>query len=297
MRRIRIVGLCLVAVFAFGAMAMTSTASAGTYKWCRSQKKGPYIDSRCRTHARPGKGKYILNPVEPCVPTKHGEFLNSTCTLHSKPVKHGKYEITRLRGFTSVSRAARLDFPELGPDDIQCRASTDIGEITGPKTDVDRMTFTGCEFEGLECESAGPNSTASEKSGVIITNLLHSKLVDNPEQLPETVWGPAEGPSVGEVWDELVSVEHTPYITEIDCGGGVVDVRVMGWIAGVYTSGVDAMTKTTTVKFGESPAGTQGLLVEAFTGGFPPWVPAGGAGLMLEMEEEITTESEIEVAA
>jgi hypothetical protein len=299
MRRIRTVGLCLVAVFAFSALALTSTASAGTYKWCRSQKHGPYTESRCRTHAMPNKGKYILNPVEPCVPTKKGAYLNSTCTVKAKP-HAGHYEKTTLRGFTSTSGESRLFSPSLGSGQFRCRASTDVGEITGPKTDVDRITFTGCEFEGLECESIGPDSTPSHAPGVIITNLLHSKLFDNPEKLPLTTWEPQIEPAIGEVWNELESAEHYPYIDEFNCDGEygevVVAARVLGWIAGAYTSAsVNMMTKTTSIEFGLVPAGRQGLLIEVNVEG--AWEPPGGVPSLFEMEEKLVTESEIEVAS
>jgi hypothetical protein len=294
MKRISIVGLCLAAAFAFSAM-VASSASAGTYYWCKAQKHGEYTTGTCATKSsKPKKGKFEKKPVATCEAQKHGEYTNSICTVKSSKPKKGKFEKTKGRKYTSSGGKAELSTPAFGPGKVICTANTDAGEITGAKTDVDRVTFTGCSFEGLECESAGPNSTPSGTKGVIITNLLDSRLVDNPETITflnaETNTVETKGPAVGEVWEELVSSEHEPYSSEFNCGG-VVFLRTKGQDTGVFTSGVNALTTTDKVAF-EAGKGADGLLTEVLT-------EAGWQGPAPSIEEAgeatVTNETAIEV--
>jgi len=279
MKRISIVGLCLVAAFAFSAV-VASSASAGTYYWCKAMKKGEYLTSSCTTKGKPHKGKFEKKPVVACEAVKKGEYTDAACTKKAAKKGKGKFEKTTGRGYTSVGGKAELSTPAFGPGKVICQSNTDAGEITGPKTDVDRVTFRECKFEGLECESAGPNSTPSGEKGVIITNLLDSRLVDNPETITflnaETNEVETKGPAVGEVWEELVSSEHEPYSSEFNCGGAVF-LRTKGQDTGVFTSGVNALTKTDKVAF-EAGKGADGLLTEVLT-------EAGWAGPAPSIEE------------
>ncbi|HYM53749.1 MAG TPA: hypothetical protein VES97_00190, partial [Solirubrobacteraceae bacterium] len=166
MKRIRIVGLCLVAAFAFSAM-VASSASAGTFKWCQPMKKGKYGDSKCSVlvekKGKP-KGSFELKSVEACVAQKKGEYTDAACKVKSVKAKKGSFELTKGRKSTATTGSATLKTPAFGPNNVTCSASTTEGEITGPKTNVERTTFTGCEFLGLPCESTGPNSTPSGKA-------------------------------------------------------------------------------------------------------------------------------------
>lgn len=308
MKRNSILGLCLVSVLAvLGISAMgAASASAGTYYWCAKtavKKTGNYTEAKCVTVAgktKKGvftpshKGEYEISPVTNCVKQKKGEYTESACATKSAKAKKGTFELTSGRKYTSVGGAAALATPAFGPGDVKCKANTDSGEITGPTTDTDQVTFTGCEFEGLPCESAGPNSEPSHTPGVIITAHLTSKLIDNPETLtiinqkfePETV-----GPAAGHVWNDLFSLEKEGYSSEFNCGG-VVFLRTKGQDAGEYTTGsLNHLSKTSETEF-EASVGAQGLLTEVLT-------EAGWAGPAPSIEEAgvavITNESEIEV--
>jgi hypothetical protein len=295
MKRISIVALCLAAAFALSAMA-ASSASAGTDYWCKAQKKGEYTNSTCTTKSsKPKKGKYELKVVSACEAQKKGEYTNSSCTAKSSKPKKGKFEKTKGRGYTSVGGKAELATPAFGPGKVICTANTDKGEYTGltGKEDIDRVTFTGCEFEGLKCESAGENSTPSGTPGVIITNLLDSRLVDNPETITflngETNTVETTGPAVGEVWEELTSSEHQPYSSEFNCGG-VVFLRTTGQDTGVIIGTLNAPTTSQETAF-EAGKGADGLLTEVLT-------EAGWAGPAPSIEEagvaKVTNESAID---
>jgi hypothetical protein len=276
MGRFRIAGLCLVATLALGASALGSGAQAAEYKWCRAVKKtGEFTESGCKTIAekkgKPDhKGGWELKPVEACVAQKKGEYTNETCTVKSAKPKRGHFELTTGRTFTDAPGQAEFATPGLPASfSLSCSGSTIAGFISGTtnpaKTAVEQVTFTGCALFGIvPCESAGLNSTPSGTSGVIITNLLDSRLMGYPEtvtwtnaftNLPETT-----GPAVGEVWTELSSGEHEPYWFEAECGGTVLAVSNV--VAGPITP-VNTPTNTTTQTFALPPqnpsASAQGL--------------------------------------
>jgi hypothetical protein len=272
MKRIRIVGLCLVAVFAFSAM-VASSASAGTYKWCQPMKKGEYTTSSCATKsAKAKKGHFEIKAVEACAAQKKGEYTTNTCTTKSAKAKKGHFEKTTGRKYTATTLGANLATPALGPNAVECSASTTVGEITGPKTDVQVVTFTGCQLEGKKCESTAlfGNGTPSGIAGVIITNKLDSKLVDNGEKAGGYKH---EEPPVGHAWDELVSSEHEPYSSEFICGGTII-LRTHGSVSG-DVSPVNTFGKTTTVTFTPTGGAEQALLTEVFNG--TEFIPPGGA--------------------
>ena len=260
MKRKSMFGLCVVvalAAFAISALA-ASSASAGTYYTCQAKKKGKYTTSSCATLAKPGKGKFEKLTPSTCISKKKGKYTSATCTTLAKPGK-GKFEKVAGPSIAASTGEAVLTTPDLGAGAVKCKSSTTAGEITGATTSTERVTFTGCEFEGLPCESAGANRTPSGKSGVIDTNLLDGKLIDNGEKGPSGL-----EPGVGAVWGELVSSEHTPYQAEFNCSG-VVFLRTDGTISGVYTPASLNKLSTSSGEAFEKGAGEQDLGTEALT--------------------------------
>jgi hypothetical protein len=295
MKRISIVGLCLVAAFALSAM-VASSASAGTSYWCKSVKKGEYTTGTCTTKAsKKGKGKFEKKIVVACEAVKKGEYTTGTCTTKASKKGKGKFEKTKGRKYTSVGGRAELSTPDFGPGKVICTANTDEGEYTGNtgKEDVDRVRFTGCEFEGLPCKSEGENATQGAP-GEIVTNLLDSRLVDYPEEITflnaETNTVETKGPAKGEVWEELKSSEHEPYSSEFNCAD-VVFLRTQGQDTGVLGVVEKGMTKEQKASF-EKAKGADGLLTEVLT-------ESGWAGPAPSIEEAgtatITNETAIEI--
>jgi hypothetical protein len=285
MKRKSMFGLCVVAAlaaFAISAMA-ASSASAGTYYSCVAKKNGKYA-AGCKTKVTK-KGKAELSPLNLCIAKKKGKYTSGTCTVLAKPGK-GKFEKVAGPKFTASTGEAVLTTPDLGSGAVKCKASTTTGELNGPKTSTERVTFTGCEFETLPCESAGPDSTPSGKSGVIITNLLDNKLIDHGEK------GPSGGePAVGEVWVDLESSEHQPYQAEFNCAG-VVFLRTLGTISGAYTSGsVNVYSANSTILFeagkGEQDLGTEALTESGWVGPFPSNEQAGAAAVVTTPAVEV----------
>jgi len=109
MKRITIMGLCLVAMFATSAV-VTASASA----------------------ALP-------------------EFTGY-CKVVKKVIKCGLFPIP----FTSSEKTTTFETAdESVTGKVVCKAAKDKGQITGPKTDTEEMTFTGCKLGKLTCTQKG----------------------------------------------------------------------------------------------------------------------------------------------
>lgn len=316
MKRIRIVGLCLVAVFALSAAVMASSASAAgpDFKWCSSvlKKTGKYSESKCATEdvvKGKDKGSFEKVSITPCkyVGKKGGYYLTSTCTTLSEkkgnPTKKGTYEKecppfnpnallnkTNECAFTDSTGPATLKTPAFGSNNVTCKASTSKGEYTGNTTETDQATFTGCEFETLKCESIEPNGVASHTAGVIITDELAGTLKGEGEKAGGYM---EEVVPAGEAWVNLVG-DPGPYSSEFECGG-VVFLRTTGSVAGVIKkTTLNKLSTTSNVEF-EEGKGEQGLLTEVNspeTGG--NWVGPAPSIEEIPGGSAITNTSEVE---
>jgi len=90
-----------------------------------------------------------------------GAYTNSTCTT-SSIVNEGHYEWVEGPGankaFAGSSGSVTLETAG-GKTDVKCSASTSAGEYTGPKTETETITLTGCETgphgKVVSCNSSG----------------------------------------------------------------------------------------------------------------------------------------------
>jgi hypothetical protein len=145
MKRVGILALCTVAVF-----AVTSVATA--------LEELPEI-GRCVKVAGSATHKYA----------------NAACTTESGGEDTGRYEWEPgpgpHAGFTSTAEVSELE--TVGKVHMKCHAGTAKGEFTGPKSDVATITFTGCEYgspSGVPCETPGA------REGEVVTNRLEGGL-------------------------------------------------------------------------------------------------------------------------
>lgn len=131
MKSIKIAGLCLVAVFAFSAVAAGSAFASEaepvpTFKVCAKATKvgksytGKYNDKACTEANAEGKGKYELEEVAP------GTKLSGTS-------KETKINAKSTAGATEA---------------ITCSKDTVAGEITGPNSFTDTVTYSKCVANG-----------------------------------------------------------------------------------------------------------------------------------------------------
>jgi len=165
MRRIRIVGLLLAAVFALSALASSSALAAG----------GPeYL--ACGKAAKSGK-KYT------------GKYTNKTCSAVSA-TSEGKYERVALSKlpvkFKSKIGAAKVYvYNPKEPSEsaeVICTKGKDAGDITSSTEGTVTLTNEGCEVPKEDANKnksrfPGPCNTPGQKAGVIVSKPLATKLV------------------------------------------------------------------------------------------------------------------------
>ena len=121
MRHFKIMGLCLVAVFALVAVAAGS-ASAAEPEWghCVAQKHGNYTDPNCTTVAtkrgnpsHKGGFEWLGGGGASCYAMKHGNYADAGCTTvatkHGVPDHKGHFEKTGGGAFTSAGGAGVLE--------------------------------------------------------------------------------------------------------------------------------------------------------------------------------------------
>jgi len=217
MRRIRIVGLCLVAVFALGAFMASSALALPEYGKCVSKAEGKYTESNCVTKAKTGQ-PHIFERVK-------------------------AKEITKI-GVSGTSGSSFLE-GESGVK-IVCSAGTNTSKLDKDGTTLAAKgvedviaKFTGCGIPafGLQCKSG---TTAEE----IITNTLEGSFV-------------YKNKAKKEILQELHPKVKKGAFASFECGGGAVTVIVKEGTKGghncifgqVPVANVDVMSATGKLNF------------------------------------------------
>jgi len=220
MRRIRIAGLCLVAVFVMGAV-FAGAASAANPEYGVCLKEGAkelskYDNAKCIKLASedPGteaekikKGSFVWHPGVPAKP-----------------------------GFTAVLKPSTIATLETkAGTKVTCTGLNAAGKVTGLKTvTVTKTEFNGCESGGIKCNTTGAGT------GVIKVNELLGELGVDSKGSPSTkdkignvLWPAGGTPTSG---SELV---------EFACGG--LTVKVKNSVISPVTA--NAMKSVATVKY------------------------------------------------
>lgn len=213
MRHFKIMGLCLVAVFALSAVvASAASASLPAVYECAKTVKF--------------EGKYT------------GHYTSKACSEASKVVSGGKYELREYSkgeaGKTFKGKGGGADLAIEGVATVACTSSTDTGKFSGPKTSNHTIaTFKGCEIAGLKCNSAGaPTGTVVTKSLAGEVGYISGKGTEHP------VVGVDLRPETG------------LYEAEFECAD--LHLRVSGSVIGEVIVPLKTFTKTVTFKFRES---------------------------------------------
>jgi hypothetical protein len=268
MKRIQMVGLCIVAALAFAAIAGATTASAAAkFGQCVPAKKAVYEDSNCSKVAEKkgkpsGKGKFEFKGAGECYGTKGGVYEDSACTkVHEKkgkPDHKGKFEKVPLEKAAVTGGKGELVSPA---GTIECTSSSGTQQITGPTALTAQTIFKGCETKGAKCQN-----TANE--GEIATFLLNGALI-------EPALHKAAINLTGTGKDGLGGPEEGKYLAEFGCTG-VAAIRVYGKLGGNITP-VNVMGTTETTEFVKGVE--QGLESD-----FGP--PGFGAGTLTKVPSE-----------
>jgi len=220
MRRIRIAGLCLVAVFVMGAV-FAGAASAANPEYGRCIKEGAkklnnYTTSKCTVLASeaPGteaeklaKGNYVWNAGP-------GPKPNFTAAL--KPTTIATLET---KAGTKVT----------------CTGLTAKGKYTGLTTvTVTQTDFTSCESGGIKCNTTGAGT------GVIKVKELEGELGIDSKGSPSTK------DKIGNVlWPAGGTATSGSEFVEFACGG--LTVKVKNSVISPVTS--NAMKLSATIKY------------------------------------------------
>ena len=229
---------------------LSAPEQAAEYGRCIPEKKGEYREANCQTKSgklKRGRFEWEPGPAPTCVAVKKGRYSESKCETRdeTKGRPEGRFERAPGAGFTSSSGPLTIQAPELDETELTCAAGAGTGEITGAKTGSERVTLTGCQASGKACTSEGPNATPSGEAGVIVTNMLAITPV-----------GPV---AANQVFTELVSGEHEPYLFEASCGGLLW--RAIGSLGGVQKGDVNVSSLTAATSFAPGE-GEQALFAE-----------------------------------
>jgi len=220
MKRMRILGLALVAVFALAAVAASGASAAPAWYECAKLAKV--------------EGKYT------------GKFMDKLCTVNATAEqiaegKKNKYElqpgIGKGKPFKVKGGAATLHviipatgkgaFPGGAHVEVKCTSFKGSGSAGLPNT-VSKVTseFKGCTVLAAPCQSGS-------KKGVITTNSLNGEMVD--------IEG---GSGVG----TLLKAESGPVLASFTCTK-VASTNVLGSVIAEHTGNVGTISKTSADNF------------------------------------------------
>ena len=238
-RRIRIVGLCLLAVFALSAAVAASAQASVSFGRC---EKAPKIAKKV-----------------------HGGWKDSTCFLSpASPEEQGlggkenKYEWkpgpAPSNHYLGKGKTVKFAF---GAVEIECKSSTGTGALrggVGPGTIESQFKFTGCnqpKFKNLTKNNKC--NTHGKEQGVIETEKLIGALSEGPgpEKLPIITY---EGKEKGG------GVEGSPTLPFMKFECGQTEYTVSGEVGGNAIEVTNKMSKKNGVNFDEE-LGFQNLVV------------------------------------
>jgi hypothetical protein len=198
MNRMKMMGLCLVAMFAFGAI-IASAAQAGEFGNCVKSKTGKYNNNICTTEGA-GKTKY--------------EWVSAAGEKSKDSTK------------SSVLSS------ELGT--ITSKKSKGTDEITGFKTDTATTEFEDVVLTATKgkCENLSKFEETGGKTPYSgeVTSYNHTELLDHGTKGPSGL-----EPAAGEVWDVFAPLEGSPvfpYDAYFICEPGVI-FRTFDTVSGV----------------------------------------------------------------
>jgi hypothetical protein len=257
MKKLRIIGMAFVVALALSAI-VASTAMAGEYGRCvkLETSTGRYENAGCTTKSGSHTGKYEWHAGPGAKP-----------------------------GYISATGVAKL---KSAGGEIECKASTDAGKITGATTDTDTITFTGCVL----IATAGKCHSAGQAAGTIKTNLLDTSLLDHGTKGLSGL-----EPKEDEVWTQFVSSENEPYQAQFECEPGIL-FRVSGSLS-CNTTPVNVMTTTLSLTCEEAAKklGEQDLITEISEDGGAEWSAGAPSEEIIPGKATVTPEEAIEVRA
>jgi hypothetical protein len=224
MKRIKIVGLSLVAVFAMSALAAGNAAAIPTYKTCHKESAAEKVN-----------GKYT------------GTWVNKTCSKAATPAEEAEGKKNKYRfGAWNEGKEANPKFKDAnGLSELLlytgtpakvigstvCQKAKGEGKITGPSTSETVVVFEKCVSSGESCHSPG------ESAGKIKTDNLPGELAELSGKAIQRIGG--------------VGIQSA----EFECGA--VKIKTTGATDAVDTGNVGVISKTSKNAFTTKADGEQ----------------------------------------
>jgi len=174
-RHVRMLGLCLVAVLAVAAYAVSSASALPEWGKCVAKAGGKYTDANCTTKGKGGSFEWekgaTLSPVKF---SGHSVGSGGVLTSGFDECESGPDEGLRVpRSQCEAEGGEYYNAVEEGYHvSVECENETNSGEATGKnKLGNVHVTFTGCKMLGhFPCSGKGL------ASGEIQTDLLKGEL-------------------------------------------------------------------------------------------------------------------------
>jgi hypothetical protein len=216
--RLKIMGLCLVAVFAMAAVVSASASAAEpAFYECHKQTTKPYT----------------------------GKFTDKACSKAASPEeiaagKKNKYELqegigAKGKAFKGKGGKATLHTPAVGGI-VECKSFKDEGHINTPTTENKVIsTFTACTSLAKKCTSP------AAKAGSIVTKNLAGELGYINKAKKE----------VG----VLLKPETGTVLAEFNCEG--LEIVTTGSVIGTQTGDINVFSKSSTNTFAVNGEGFQ----------------------------------------
>jgi len=266
MKRMRIMGLCLAAIFAVSAVAAVSASAAlPEYKTCYKTVKvakkytGSYTDKLCSKAATPTEiteGKKNTYEV--------GDYTHSLkLTFTGKGKKPINRTINPLEG-------------DKEEGNVLCKAEAVVGTVIGPKETTFKSTWTGCKGGGTPCQSTG---AASEE-------------IKGAQQDGTLLYLDAAKTKVG----IRVKAAVGNVLAEYECAGGAVKIKATGEVIGEHTGDVNVFSKKNENIFAKGATPAQKYFYEEEQGnelaawGYLGWGKAYEECIATEMGKGLTFE-------
>jgi len=177
---------------------------------------------------------------------KEAQYTTSACTVKGPKGRFEALPVPAGTAYSALGGKAVLE-ADTGTT-IACKSTTDTGEITGPKTVVDTVTFAGCESASLKetCQNSG------SKEGEIRTAPLEVTLgfIDREKE---------------EVGEDSRPIAPNTVLVAFECGGESLGPNFIS-ISGSSIGTIGSVNRMTTT-FKASLKGASGKQeVEAFEG-------------------------------
>ena len=219
MKRTTIVGLCLAATFAAGAVgAASASAASPEYKECGKAAKN---------------GKLYT-----------GKYSNKTCSeVNAK--SEGKYELVKPKKFPAKLKgtvgSVNIWLYEPSTHTIkghfQCTGGKDEGTISSSTEGTLKITYTDCEATG---QLKGPCNSTKAAPGVVVSEPLATKL--------EWLNSEENEPGVA-----ITSAKAGAYITDVECDDGLEISELYGtMLAKVEPTTATSKVQTLTLSASET---------------------------------------------